>query len=107
MVKNSITLCAELSAAAVVIGYWPGAADINVAAWISILLPFVLCLNIFAVRIYGEAEFIFASVKLVSRHKLPCLGSLDRSEAPTCSPQPEDAVTMHRTLGPLFTARQV
>ncbi|EPE05992.1 proline-specific permease [Ophiostoma piceae UAMH 11346] len=64
--SSSITICAEISAASVVIGYWPGAADINVAAWISLILVFVLCLNIFAVAIYGEAEFIFASLKIIT-----------------------------------------
>ncbi|KAI9706530.1 MAG: hypothetical protein M1836_003536 [Candelina mexicana] len=62
--QASITLCAEISAAAVVIGFWNGAADINVAAWISIIIVLVICLNIFAVSIYGEAEFIFASIKI-------------------------------------------
>ncbi|KAK0710314.1 amino acid permease/ SLC12A domain-containing protein [Lasiosphaeria miniovina] len=63
---SAITICAEISAAAVVIGYWEGAADINVAVWISILLILVIALNIIAVAIYGEAEFIFASVKIIT-----------------------------------------
>ena len=62
----SITLCAEISAASSVIQYWHGARDINVAAWISIIIVVVLCLNIFAVSIYGEAEFIFASIKILT-----------------------------------------
>lgn len=40
--------------------------DINVAAWISIIIVLVLALNIFAVSIYGEAEFIFASIKIIT-----------------------------------------
>ncbi|KAJ9614195.1 hypothetical protein H2200_002331 [Cladophialophora chaetospira] len=62
----SITLCAEISAAASVIQFWHGARDINVAAWISIVCVLVLALNIFAVAIYGEAEFIFASIKIIT-----------------------------------------
>ncbi|KAF7892336.1 uncharacterized protein EAF01_010416 [Botrytis porri] len=62
----AITLCAEISAAAVVIQYWPGAVHINVAAWISLIIVLVICLNIFAVSIYGEAEFIFASIKIIT-----------------------------------------
>lgn len=61
-----MTLCAEISAASVVIQYWPGADGINVAAWISIVIVLVVCLNIFAVQIYGEAEFVFASVKIIT-----------------------------------------
>ena len=49
-----------------VIRFWNGAQDINVAAWISLVIVLVLCLNIFAVAIYGEAEFIFASVKIIT-----------------------------------------
>ncbi|KAI9715363.1 MAG: hypothetical protein M1812_006008 [Candelaria pacifica] len=64
--NSSITLCAEISAAAVVIGFWNGAAEVNVAAWISLIIVLVICLNIFAVSIYGEAEFVFASVKIIT-----------------------------------------
>lgn len=60
----SLTLCAEISAAAVVIGFWND--TINQAVWISIIIVIIIGLNIFAVSIYGEAEFIFASVKIVT-----------------------------------------
>jgi yeast amino acid transporter len=50
----------------VVIQFWNGAQDINVAAWISLVIVLVVCLNIFAVSIYGEAEFCFASVKIIT-----------------------------------------
>jgi amino acid transporter len=61
----AITLCAEISAASLVIAYWRE-NDNLVALWITILIILVICLNIFAVRIYGEAEFIFASVKILT-----------------------------------------
>ncbi|KAI4191435.1 MAG: hypothetical protein L6R41_000086 [Letrouitia leprolyta] len=64
--NSAITLCAEISAAAVVIQFWNGARDINVAAWISIIIVLIICLNIFAVAIYGEAEFVFASIKIIT-----------------------------------------
>lgn len=64
--QAAITLCAELSAASIVIGYWEGAQSINVAVWISLLLVLVILLNIFTVSIYGEAEFWFASIKVVT-----------------------------------------
>lgn len=63
---SAITLCAEISAASVVIQFWQGADNINVAAWISIIIVVVICLNIFAVSIYGEAEFCFASIKIIT-----------------------------------------
>jgi len=64
--SNAITLCVEISAAAVVIQYWDGAKDINVAAWIVLVQALILALNIFAVSIYGEAEFVFASIKIIT-----------------------------------------
>jgi len=63
---SAITLCAEISAASLVIQFWQGADGINIAAWISIIIVLVVCLNIFAVSIYGEAEFCFASIKIVT-----------------------------------------
>lgn len=45
---------------------WKGADGINVAAWISILIFVVVCLNIFSVSVYGEAEFCFASIKVIT-----------------------------------------
>ena len=64
--QASICLCAEISAASVVIQFWNGARDINVAAWISPIIVLIVLLNIFAVHIYGESEFIFSSIKLIT-----------------------------------------
>ncbi|PVH74167.1 hypothetical protein DL98DRAFT_519476 [Cadophora sp. DSE1049] len=64
--NSAITLCAEISAAAIVIQYWKGAEHISVAVWITLIIVLVVCLNIFAIQIYGEAEFIFASVKIIT-----------------------------------------
>ncbi|MCJ1272246.1 hypothetical protein MMC21_000032 [Puttea exsequens] len=62
----AITICSELAAAAVIIQYWKEVDHINVAAWITILIFLIVSLNIVSVAIYGEAEFIFASIKLVA-----------------------------------------
>jgi len=64
--NSAITQCVEISAAAVVIAYWDGAKDVNPAAWITIIIVLILCLNIFAVSVYGEAEFIFSSLKVIT-----------------------------------------
>ena len=45
---------------------WKGAEHISVAVWISTIIVLVVCLNIFAIQIYGEAEFIFASIKIIT-----------------------------------------
>lgn len=62
----AITLCAEISAAAVLVSFWDTETKINPAVWISIIIVLIVCLNIFAVAIYGEAEFIFASIKIIT-----------------------------------------
>jgi len=59
-----ITQCVEISAAAELIGYWND--TITPAAWITLIIVLVLGLNIFAVSIYGEAEFVFASIKIIT-----------------------------------------
>jgi amino acid transporter len=62
----AITLCAEISAASLVIRFWDGANGINVAAWMSLIIVIILFLNVFAVSIYGEAKFCFASLKIIT-----------------------------------------
>ncbi|KAL1798386.1 hypothetical protein ACET3X_002423 [Alternaria dauci] len=64
--NSSITLCAEISAAALLINFWDQDEKYNPAIWISIIIVIIVFLNIFAVSIYGEAEFIFASIKIIT-----------------------------------------
>ena len=64
--QSSITLCAEIAAASVLVDFWKSADGINPSAWITIIILFVVALNIFAVSVYGEAEFIFASIKIIT-----------------------------------------
>lgn len=60
----AILVAAEISAASIVIDYWT--TKVHVAVWITILLVVVVALNIFAVKFYGEAEFWFASIKIIA-----------------------------------------
>ncbi|KAH7132668.1 amino-acid permease inda1 [Dendryphion nanum] len=62
----SITLCAEISAAAVLVSFWDPDEKVNQAVWITLIIVLIVVLNIFAVSIYGEAEFIFASIKIIT-----------------------------------------
>ncbi|KIY47657.1 hypothetical protein FISHEDRAFT_44970 [Fistulina hepatica ATCC 64428] len=68
----TIVLPAELSAAAVLINYWND--SINNAAWISICLVIVVSINLLGAGVYGEAEFIFASIKVITIVGLIILG---------------------------------
>ncbi|KAH8724098.1 amino acid permease-domain-containing protein [Phaeosphaeriaceae sp. PMI808] len=70
----AITLCAEISAAAVLVSYWDQEGKYNPAIWITIIILIILALNVFAVSIYGEAEFIFASIKIITILGLLLLG---------------------------------
>jgi amino acid transporter len=67
-----IVLPAELSAAAVLINYWND--TINNAAWITICLAVVVAINFMGARAYGEAEFWFASIKVLTIMGLIILG---------------------------------
>ncbi|KAI7546598.1 hypothetical protein KC331_g5521, partial [Hortaea werneckii] len=60
----AILVAAEVTAGAIVLQYWTTA--VPVAVWIAIILVVILLLNIIAVDIFGEAEFWFASIKLIS-----------------------------------------
>ncbi|WVQ73166.1 hypothetical protein IAR50_002730 [Cryptococcus sp. DSM 104548] len=67
-----IILPAELSAAAVLINLWND--TINNALWISICLIVVIVINLFGVAAYGEAEFWFSSIKVLTIVGLIILG---------------------------------
>ncbi|OTB03765.1 hypothetical protein M426DRAFT_321483 [Hypoxylon sp. CI-4A] len=57
-----ISVAYEVTAAAVVIDYWPN--TVPVAVWITIMLVVIVALNLFPVKVYGESEFWFASIKV-------------------------------------------
>lgn len=76
----SITVPAEISAAATLIQFWD--VSVNPAVWITIFLVFIVALNFCGVRLYGEvctypihalsiidfvvqSEVIFASLKII------------------------------------------
>uniref|UniRef100_A0A8H7K2R5 Amino acid permease/ SLC12A domain-containing protein n=1 Tax=Bionectria ochroleuca TaxID=29856 RepID=A0A8H7K2R5_BIOOC len=67
----AIAIAGETSGAVILIQFW---SDINPAAWISIVLAVIFVLNFVAVSIYGEAEFMFASIKIITIIGLLILG---------------------------------
>jgi amino acid transporter len=54
----------EISAAALVIDYWPN--GVAPAVWITILYVAIFATNSLPVRVYGELEFILGSIKLTT-----------------------------------------
>ncbi|KAF8807642.1 amino acid permease [Phlegmacium glaucopus] len=67
-----IVLPAELSAASVLIGFWN--KEISPAVWIVICIIVVIAINLMGAGVYGEAEFIFASIKVITITGLIILG---------------------------------
>lgn len=65
-------VAAEVVAAAYVIEYW--IQLVNIAVWITIILAVILILNFTSVKFFGEAEFWFASIKLITLTGLLILG---------------------------------
>ncbi|KIJ68243.1 hypothetical protein HYDPIDRAFT_24541 [Hydnomerulius pinastri MD-312] len=68
----TIVAPAELSAASVLINYWN--KSVNNAVWITVCGIVVITINMFGAGAYGEAEFIFASIKVVTITGLIILG---------------------------------
>lgn len=63
---------AETSAAGIVLDYWN--SSVSIAVWITMVLVIILLLNVIAVSFFGEAEFWFASIKLITICGLIILG---------------------------------
>ncbi|KAH8107634.1 amino acid permease [Cristinia sonorae] len=68
----TIILPAELAAGAVLVNYWTKV--VPNAAWIAIFLVGILAVNLLGAGAYGEAEFFFASIKVITIVGLIILG---------------------------------
>jgi amino acid transporter len=51
---------------AVLVNYWISSERINNAVWITIGLVVVIALNLTTSAVYGETEFIFSSIKVLT-----------------------------------------
>ena len=60
-----VVLPLEIVAATLTIEYWSD-GNINNDAWVAIFLVLIIVINLFGVRGYGEAEFVFAIVKVIA-----------------------------------------
>lgn len=68
-----VVLPAEISAAAVLVTYWTHGGDeacttgiCNNALWVGLMLLFVIVINFAGTQVYGEMEFWFSSIKVVT-----------------------------------------
>jgi amino acid transporter len=60
--SGMVSLPAELTAAAVIVQFW---STINSAIWITVFGILLIGSNLLFVRVYGEMEFTFASLKIM------------------------------------------
>lgn len=58
-----IILAYEITAAGIIINYWPN--NVHIAMWITALLVVIVALNFSPVGVYAETEFWFASLKII------------------------------------------
>ncbi|KAI9729596.1 MAG: glyceraldehyde-3-phosphate dehydrogenase 1 [Cirrosporium novae-zelandiae] len=59
-----VVLPLEIVAASITINYWQHVT--SNAAWVAIFLVIIISINLFGVKGYGEAEFVFAIIKVVA-----------------------------------------
>lgn len=59
-----IVLPLEIIAASITISYWD--SSIDKAVFVTIFLGIIIAINLCGVRGYGEAEFMFAIVKVTA-----------------------------------------
>jgi yeast amino acid transporter len=59
-----VVLPLEIIAASITIGYWD--KTINRAIFVSVFLVAIITINMFGVKGYGEAEFVFSIIKVVA-----------------------------------------
>ena len=59
-----VVLPLEIVAASITIDYW--GTTISNAAWVAVFWTVIVIINLFGVKGYGEAEFIFAIIKVIA-----------------------------------------
>ena len=71
-----ITVAVDVSIAAVVITYWEPLRFLPPWGWSLIFFGLICMLNAFSVRAYGESEYWFALIKVVTVIIFLCIGTL-------------------------------
>ena len=59
-----VVLPLEVVAAAITIKYWN--TNVSPAAWVTVFLVLIISINMFGVKGYGEAEFVFSIIKIIA-----------------------------------------
>ena len=61
-----VVLPLEIIAASITINYWDEQRNYPHAIFVSVFLVIICSINLFGVKGYGEAEFVFAIVKIIA-----------------------------------------
>lgn len=61
-----VVLPLEIVAATFTINYWDQNNKVSNNAWVAIFLALIVTINLFGVKGYGEAEFVFAIIKVAA-----------------------------------------
>jgi amino acid transporter len=61
-----VVLPLEIIAASITIDYWDSNRNYDHAIFVTIFLVVIITINLFGVKGYGEAEFVFAIIKVVA-----------------------------------------
>ncbi|KAJ5204213.1 General amino-acid permease GAP2 [Penicillium cinerascens] len=59
-----VVLPLEIVAASITVDYW--SPNVSNAAWVAIFWVVIVSINMFGVRGYGEAEFVFSAIKVIA-----------------------------------------
>jgi amino acid transporter len=59
-----IVLPLEIIAASITVGYWN--SNLSRSIFVTIFLSTIVIINLFGVKAYGEAEFLFAIIKITA-----------------------------------------
>ncbi|KAJ6502598.1 dicarbixylic amino acid permease [Mycena sanguinolenta] len=64
----------NINAAGIVLSYWRGGREVPTEAWMVIFVVFIASVNLLGVRVFGEMEFWFSSIKVISLIGLLLMG---------------------------------
>lgn len=56
----------EIVAASITVNYWDRDKTINPSVWVTIFWLLIVVINLFGVKGYGEAEFVFSLIKVIA-----------------------------------------
>ncbi|TFK29894.1 dicarboxylic amino acid permease [Coprinopsis marcescibilis] len=66
LLKYLIVTPNNINAAGVVVQYWEGGRNVHIAVFMVVFIVFIFVINLLGVRVFGELEFWFSSIKIVA-----------------------------------------